>query len=139
MTCRHGPNDPSCSSHKDYVDYSTPDPKPSYSYSSSYSSAPTTPDAENYNVQDVEQVGNHLVLKVQYPNCSRCSYEGNKVMVFLNTSTKDALKWRKIDPHFRDPKKIGKFTEAPSPAARFPASDEGWKDALNYARSKTSK
>ena len=31
----------------------------------------------------------------------------------------------------KDPKK------APSPAARFPASDEGWKDAIEYTKTKS--
>ncbi len=117
MTCRHQHGDPNCSSH----------PK-----------EPKTPDSYKYTIEDVEQIGEHLVLKVKYPNCNNCSYEGNKVIVFLNCSTKDALKWKKIDPHFRDPKlDLGKTkTEAPSPAARFPANPEGWCDAIAYAHGK---
>lgn len=126
MTCHHGPNDPSCSSHPDYVDpYRKPEP--------------TTPDAENYQIVDAQAVGKHLVLKVSYPNCRLCAYEGTKVMVFLNTSSLDALKWKRIDPHFRDEKRRSSFasqTQASSPAARFPASNEGWQDAIEYARSK---
>lgn len=92
------------------------------------------PDKKNYSIVDVERVGPHVVLKVFYPNCSACSYEGNKVMVFLNILEKDILKWREIDPHFRGPTKIA--TEAPSPAARFPANAEGWSDAIAYAHGK---
>jgi hypothetical protein len=77
-----------------------------------------------------------MVMKVKYPNCSICAYEGNKVMVFLNTKALDVLKWKKIDPHFRDLKLKNTTREAPSPAARFPASDEGWQDAVSYATSK---
>ena len=69
-----------------------------------------------------------MVLKVKYPSCKNCSYEGIKVMVFLDTTALDALRWKRIDPHFKD--------KAPSPAARFPASDEGWNDALAYAANK---
>jgi hypothetical protein len=75
-------------------------------------------------------------MKVLYPNCSKCAYEGNKVMVFLNVNEVDVLRWRKIDPHFRDPKTSRSSKEAPPPAARFPASKEGWADALAYANSK---
>ena len=57
-------------------------------------------------------------------------------MVFLNVSEADVLRWRKIDPHFRDPKASRTPKEAPPPAARFPASKEGWADALVYANSK---
>jgi hypothetical protein len=96
----------------------------------------TTPDASKYIIQQAERVGPHLVLKLLYPNCSRCSYEGNKVLVMLNITEAQALKWRVIDPHFRAPDARTDECEAPSPAARFPASDEGWQDAINYARSK---
>lgn len=78
-------------------------------------------------------------MKVQYPNCRRCAYEGVKVLVFANTTAMDALKWKRIDPHFRDPKLKGLNTEAPSPLARFPASAEGWADALAYAQGKTGR
>ena len=46
------------------------------------------------------------------------------------------MRWRKIDPHFTDPKTTRPPTEAPGPSARFPASEEGWADALAYAHSK---
>jgi hypothetical protein len=95
-----------------------------------------TPDATQYTIVDFERVGPHLVMKVLYPNCRKCSYEGNKVLVYLNVSEIQVLKWKKMDPHFRDPKKPGPPDEAPGPNARFPASQEGWEDAKSYARSK---
>lgn len=95
-----------------------------------------TPDMDKYEIEDFARVGRHVVLKVRYPNCSKCSYEGNKVMVFLNVSEAEMLRWRRIDPHFRDPKLECPKTSAPSPAARFPASAEGWGDALSYAQGK---
>ncbi len=59
------------------------------------------------------------------------------MIVFLNVTEAAVLMWREIDPHFRDPKKhVGKRA-APPPAARFPASPEGWADAVAYAQSKT--
>ena len=57
-------------------------------------------------------------------------------MVFLNVTEVQVLKWRRIDPHFRDPAATRKPSEAPPPAARFPATPEGWTDAVAYARSK---
>jgi hypothetical protein len=96
----------------------------------------SSPDAKNFTVDDGEVIGPHLVLKVRYPNCTLCAYEGVKVMVFLDMSFKEAIKWKRIDPHFRDPKLKGAVTDAPSPAARFPASKEGWEDAIDYARAK---
>lgn len=97
--------------------------------------ASLTPDASNYEILDAHAVGSHLVVKVRYPSCRNCSYEGTKIMVFLNTSALDALKWRKLDPHFRN-KPVDKDV-APSPAARFPASPEGWSDAITYAKGKS--
>jgi hypothetical protein len=122
MTCRHRAGDPSCSSHPDNV-------RRAY-----VESLPATPDAERYTIEDVHRVGPHLVLKVRYPNCARCSYEGVKVLVYTNVSEAQVIRWRKIDPHFRD--KPVSPTEAPGPAARFPASTEGWRDAIAYAQSK---
>jgi hypothetical protein len=60
-----------------------------------------------------------------------------KVLVYLGVSALDAMRWRTIDPHFRDSKKASRdATEAPGPSARFPASEEGWADALAYAQVK---
>lgn len=114
MTCRHMPGDPDCTSGR----------------------SPTTPDSERFEVLDaVELPGNYLVMKVQYPNCSACAYEGAKVMVFKDASAITALRWKNIDPHFRDPSKtLLSYRTAPSPVARFPASDKGWDEAIDYAR-----
>lgn len=122
MTCRHGPGDMNCS--KNSSRYDPPDP-------------PKTPDKKNYTIEQAEVVGRHLVMKVKYPNCSNCSYEGLKIMVFLEVNIVDALKRREIDPHFKEKSYVHRLpTQAPSPAARFPGSSEGWGDALNYARGK---
>ncbi len=135
MTCRHDKNDSSCSSHRNYVD---PDP-PRKEVERSFGAlgfTPTTPDASNYEIMAVSRVGKHLVMKVKYPNCRSCAYEGSKIMVFTNVTEMQALRWRKIDPHFRDPKSLLGATEAPAPAARFPGSDNGWLDAIEYATRK---
>lgn len=124
MTCRHQPGDSSCSSSPYYI-------KPY--------EAPTIPDYAKYSIEAVERVGSHLVLRVKYPNCSTCSYEGSKVMVFLHVTEAQALNWRVIDPHFIDPNKKQDKSHAPSPDARFPATAVGWSDALMYARRKLSK
>lgn len=121
MTCRHRAGDPDCSSSAAYERRKI---------------AERTPDASNYLVVDSSRVEEHLVLKIKYPNCSKCEYEGQKIMVFLNVKEGDALKWRKIDPHFRNPTLKPLESEAPSPDARFPGSASGWADAINYARRK---
>lgn len=121
MVCRHEKGDPNCSS--------------SPNYRRLYEETQTvTPDSTRYSIEEVERVGPHLVMKVKYPNCARCAYEGVKVLVFLNVTEAQVLKWRRIDPHFRGAKSLAQ--EAPSPAARFPASAEGWRDALDYATKK---
>lgn len=129
MTCRHARGDRSCTSQFPELHYNPP-------------SEPKTPDASKYQIEQAQQVGKHLVIRALYPNCSKCSYEGRKVMVFLNVQAIEALRWKTIDPHFRAPS-IPKSSfpksqiEAPSPAARFPASDEGWSDAVAYAHGKS--
>ena len=121
MTCHHSPNDSSCRSHRDYVEpYTAPEP--------------LTPDASNYEIEEIEEVELLLVLKIKYPNCKRCEYEGMKILV-VKATMKSALKWRKIDPHFRDTKFLND-KECPSPLARFPGNEQGWKDAMEYAKSK---
>jgi len=94
-----------------------------------------TPDNTKFEIEDIQEVGKHLVMKVSYPNCKTCSYEGNKVLVYLNTSITSVLKWRIIDPHFSG-KVPSSVKEAPSPNARFPASNDGWKDAISFASMK---
>lgn len=125
MICRHGPDDPGCSSNRRYVALEP------------VIQEPKTPDKFKYEIVDACRVGSHLVLKVLYPNCKKCSYEGNKVLVFLGVSEMQVLKWKEIDPHFRETHDYLQLpSQAPSPAARFPASQQGWEDALAYAKSK---
>lgn len=128
MICRHGPNDPDCGSNRRYYSEPIPSPRPEWN-------AATTPDASNYTIETAERVQEHLVLKVKYPNCSSCAFEGTKIMVFLNVSEQDVIRWKRINPHFRDPK-IRSAIEAPSPSARFPGTPAGWADAITYARGK---
>ncbi len=157
MTCRHSPGDPDCGnsaagraraearsaewSRKEAEKKSTADR--AWFEAELAKIASVTPDADNYDIVKNEVVGAHLVLQVKYPNCVKCAFEGLKTMVFLNVSPLEAMRWRRIDPHFRaagvstaqmlhvvDPK------QAPSPAARFPGTPEGWQDALTYAKMK---
>lgn len=153
MTCRHGPGDTSCSSHPSNVEarryeYEEEERKRKEKEKQEKEALARlktmqaeqyakTPDKERYEILEFKRVGRHLVLKVLYPNCSKCSYEGNKVMVFTNVSEEEVVKWRVIDPHFRErtPQQNAP-REAPGPAARFPASADGWSDAVAYALGK---
>jgi len=99
-----------------------------------------TPNPDQFTVEDVEQVGCNLVLRVRYPGCAGCDFDRCKVMVYLGVELKKVIRWRRIDPHFKGPpgpaRTLQELREAPSPAARFPASAEGWADALEYAKRK---
>jgi hypothetical protein len=100
------------------------------------------PDPKLYEIVEIEEVKGgstqflqtNLVVKAKYPHCKDCYYEGTKIIVFENCSYKDAVMWRSIDPHFGDPNLKGTGNSAPVPAARFPASDVGWKHAIEFAK-----
>lgn len=128
MTCRHGKYDPACGSYQASLDNLKIDYRQQIEAK--------TPDSENFEIEKHAEVNGHLILLVRYPNCVSCSFEGSKVMVFADRTTGDALRWRKIDPHFREPPKASPMPqsarEAPSPAARFPATNTGWADAIAY-------
>lgn len=155
MTCRHSAGDPSCSSSSynigrreaEYAEtLRNKEAKKALELThreevkglknkiAHLESILASPDATRYEVIEVEPVGTSLVLKVRYSSCERCSFEGDKIMVFENTSTIDALKWKKIDPHFSDPNEKRNFNEAPSPVARFPANTNGWDHAIKFAK-----
>jgi hypothetical protein len=84
------------------------------------------PDPYNYSVLEAEQVGQYLVLKVKYPDCT--NFEGTKVMVYRGVTPLDLLKQKFLDPHFFESKKVA------APVARFVPTAEGWTMALRFAR-----
>lgn len=130
MTCRHSPGDPNCSSSSQGQIRAAQDNARYWENKIKE----ITPDADKFEIIEVEEVGPILILKVKYPSCVKCAYEGTKLLVYKGVALKEVVKWRRIDPHFSDPKQTRKPNEAPSPAARFPASPEGWKHALDFAR-----
>ena len=113
MTCRHVAGDPRCSKTR-----IAPPVK--------------SPNVSNYDIQAHREIGDYLIMKVEYPSCKDCSFEGVKIMVF-NAKVADALHWREIDPHFRNTKSV-KY-QAPSPIARFPNTERGWKHAVAFVQS----
>jgi hypothetical protein len=84
------------------------------------------PDVTNWKINSFLQVGKHLVIKVNYPNCT--TYEGNKICLYKNTQYGDLIKQDVLDPHFSSDKKHF------SPFARFEPTKEGWKVAISVAR-----
>lgn len=114
MTCRHDKGDPRCTAQGGGW------------------SLPVTPDKNKFKIVKVHEGEGYLILKVQYPNCDKCAYEGNKVLVFRGIKAVDALFWDELDPHFRPPRPGKVERIAPSPIARFPSSDQGWADAILF-------
>ena len=89
------------------------------------------PDPHNFVVQDAEQVGTWLVLKVKYPDCT--NFEGVKILVFADTTALDLLKQGKfLDPHFFENQ-----SKVRSPVARFVPTQHGWEMAVRFARMMT--
>jgi len=83
------------------------------------------PDPDNYKIIRTHKRGNLLILKIKYLDCT--NYEGEKILVFANTSLDKLLKQKRIDPHFCD---SDKFI---SPIARFIPDEEGWNMAEKFA------
>lgn len=139
MTCRHSPGDPACGSTVGGLQWLTNErAREDYArHRAAERARKNEPRPEEAQIVDIVRVGPHLVIKALYPSCAKCAYEGCKVMVYLDVTEVDAIRWRSLDPHFRDPQDRAKRPDqAPSPAARFPASPEGWNDAIEYARRK---
>lgn len=137
MTCRHVRGDPSCGSYPDYLAELEQErlAKVGKAYEERKEELDgRSPNPDDYEVLDVHTTESNLVMKVKYSGCPKCSFDSEKVMVFLNTNLKEAIKWLRIDPHFDDKPRANR--EAPSPAARFPATADGWADAISYALGK---
>jgi len=67
--------------------------------------ASMTADPTRYEILDVhEGVGEFLVLRVKFPSCTKCAFEGVKILVYPYVRPIDAMKWKRLDPHFRDGK-----------------------------------
>lgn len=123
MTCRHGPYDPECSSYKDNLESLKRDYREQIRKENG--------DASDFTVEFYEEYSPYLILKVTYPSCKNCSFEGTKLMVFKDVILLQVMQWRVIDPHFRGNAPEDKL-EAPSPVARFPATEEGLKAARTF-------
>lgn len=83
------------------------------------------PNPHNYRFVKVKEIddGKFLVLLLHYPDCT--NYEGNKILLFKDTTLIELINQRFIDPHF--------FTDQQlkSPIARFVPTDEGWRMAIS--------
>lgn len=78
----------------------------------------------NYRIVRYLQLNNFLIVKIRYPDCT--NYEGDKILVYKNTSIKRLERQGSIDPHFSDnPNMI-------SPVARFVPTVDGWNMAVFF-------
>lgn len=141
--CRHDKGDPNCGSSAAYREreYAVTQSKREKELTQELERlrkdlSAMTPRNDQYQILDVCRVGAHIVYRIKYESCTKCTFEGEKILVWLNVSESVAVRWRVIDPHFRPKDKVNSASIAPGPDARFPATDEGWKDALAYAQSK---
>ncbi len=80
--------------------------------------APAEPKADNWKIVKAKEVGNFLILQMNYPDCK--NYEGNKILVFQGVTMIDLVNQRLIDPHFF------KDSKYKSPIARFEPTNQGW-------------
>ncbi len=128
MVCRHPKGDPNCSS--------TPGSASFWEYGEGAQRLRQekqrknkTPNKGQFEIEDAFESAQHLVLQVKYPSCADCAFEGTKVIVFVARLI-DAIKWKEIDPHFRDDSEEMQSKKAPSPIARFPGNK--FEEACNY-------
>jgi hypothetical protein len=56
------------------------------------------PDPNNFEVIYSEQIGEYLIVKIKYPDCT--NYEGIKILVYKGVVISDLLAQGSIDPHF---------------------------------------
>ena len=136
MTCRHVDGDPDCSSYPRWLkkqEREAAADRVEEVEKQIEDLLARTPNPDVYEIFDVQEVGTLLVAVVEYTSCKNCSLDAKKVMVFENTSLKNVVFWKRIDPHFSETN-AKDHTCAPPPRARFPATDQGWQDALDFAQ-----
>lgn len=76
------------------------------------------PDPKNFEIQDTVMINGFLIVLVNYPDCT--NFEGNKILVYKNTTLTSLVKQGSLDPHFSSNSKFH------SPVARFEPTLEGW-------------
>lgn len=92
-------------------------------YSDSNISA-SAPDPKSFVIRDALQVGKHVIVSIYYPDCD--NFEGNKILVFVNTTIKVIKDMKEIDPHFSK--------DLMSPFARFAPTEVGKVVAVLFAQ-----
>lgn len=75
------------------------------------------PNPAKFNILKHYYDSGNLAIWINYPNCT--NYEGNKIIVFKNTTWEQLNKLKEIDPHFTESDEI-------KPFARFEPTDYSW-------------
>lgn len=94
--------------------------------STSYTPPAPNPNPKDFKILDIISIKYKraiTVVLVHYPACT--TFEGNKIMVFRGNARKyiGEHKLKSLDPH---------FTASNGLLARFPATDDGMKDAIEF-------
>jgi hypothetical protein len=85
----------------------------------------SNPNPKNFKFKKIEEMELYTIVWINYPDC--INYEGDKIMVFENTSIEDLANAKTIDPHFCDGDHI-------SPIARFEPTKRGWEMAVSFIK-----
>lgn len=114
---------------RDWPDPETPDRQAVLSTTRDIETHASSPDPnpENFRIERVQAVGTYIAAVVHYPGCT--TFEGKKVLVLCGIAADELTDIRLLDPHFSEQSPV---------VARFKPDDEGWEDAMNYMRHKSS-
>ena len=89
---------------------------------------PPNPDPKNFKILAVTAINIKrpiVLVDAHFPGCT--TFDGNKLMVFEGT-LKEFSDLKELDPHFTETNKL---------LARFPATQEGLNDAIDFATRKS--
>jgi hypothetical protein len=82
------------------------------------------PNPKKYKIKKSKHIGSYVLIFINYPDCN--NYEGDKILVYRQTTFDDSIEKGYLDPHFSE--------NAPSPLARFEPTDAGWQMAIDFAK-----
>lgn len=81
------------------------------------------PNPLRFEILETFEVNGYLVVKINYPDCT--NFEGDKILVFVNTNLAELMLQESLDPH---------FTSESNLVARFIPTQKGWAAAVEFAR-----
>ena len=85
--------------------------------------SPVDPNPARFKILKTRQYSKKVVVLLEYPNCT--NFEGNKILVFEDTTIKEIVNMKEIDPHFHESSKL---------IARFRPTKVGWDMAKKFAK-----